>query len=60
MSWNTGGNRNLFLKLNSMLGLYHLVHTNPKTCSQKLPLTVVVVQQLLVIEETNSTEKIFS
>ena len=31
MSWNIGGNRNLFLKLKSKLGLYHVVLTTPKT-----------------------------
>ena len=31
MCWSIGGNRNLFLKLKSKLGLYHVVLTTPKT-----------------------------
>ena len=35
MSWNMGENRNLFLKLKSKLGLYHIVLTTPKTSPEK-------------------------
>ena len=58
MSWNIGGNRNLFLKLKSKLGLYHVVVTTPKTSPEKLTLTVVEKQQLPDIEKTDSKEEI--
>ena len=58
MSWNIGDNRNLFLKLKSKLGLYHVVPTTPKTSSEKPTLTVVEIQQLPDIEETDSKEEI--
>ena len=58
MSWNIGDNRNLFLKLKSNLGLYHVVLTTPKTSPQKLTLTVVEMQQLPDIEKTDSKEEI--
>ena len=54
MSWNIGDNRNLFLKLTSKLGLYHVVLTTPKTSPEKLTLTVVEMQQLPDIEKTDS------
>ena len=58
MSWNIGDNRNLFLKLKSKLGLYHVVLTTPKTSPEKLTLTVVEVQQLPDIGKTDSKEEI--
>ena len=58
MNWNIGDNRNLFLKLKSKLGLYHVVHTTPKTSPEKLTLTVVEMQQVPHIEKTDSNEKI--
>ena len=58
MSWNIGDNRNLFLKLKSKLGLYHVVLTNPKTSPEKLTLTVVEMQQLPDIETTDSEEEV--
>ena len=58
MSWNIGDNRNLFLKLKSKLGFYHLVLTTPKTSPQKLTLTVVEMPQLPDIEKTDSKEEI--
>ena len=57
VSWNIGDYRNHFLKLKSTLGLYHCVHTIPKTSPKKLTLTVVEEQQLLDIEKTNSKEE---
>ena len=57
MSWNIGGNRNLFLKLKSKLGLYHVVLTTPKTSPEKLTLTVVEMQQLPDIGKTDSKEE---
>ena len=58
MSWNIGDNRNLFLKLKSKLGLYHVVLTTPKTSPEKLTLTVVEMQQLPDIEKTDFNEEI--
>ena len=58
MSWNIGDNRNVFLKLKSKLGLYHVVLTTPKTSHQKLTPTVVETQQLPDIEKTDSKEEI--
>ena len=58
MSWNIGDNINLFLKLKSKLGLYHVVLTTPKTSPEKLTLTVLEMQQLPDIEKTGSKEEI--
>ena len=58
MSCNIGDNRNLFLKLKSKLGLYHVVLTTPKTSPKKLTLTVVELRQLPDIEKTDSKEEI--
>ena len=58
MSSNIGDNRNLFLKLQSKLGLYHVVLTTPKTSPEKLRLTIVEMQQLPDIENTDSNEEI--
>ena len=58
MSWNIGGNRNLFLKLKSKLGLNHVVLLTPKTSPEKLTLTVVEMQQLPDIEKTDSKDEI--
>ena len=58
LSWNIGDNRNLFLKLKSKLGLYHVVLTSPKTSPEKLTLTVVEKQQLPEIEKIDSKEEI--
>ena len=41
MSWNIGENRNLFLKMKSKLGLYHVVLTTSKTPPEKITLTLV-------------------
>ena len=57
MSWNIGDNRNLFLKLKSKLGLYHVVLTAPKTSPEKLTLTVVEMQQLPDVEKTDFKKK---
>ena len=58
MSWNIGDSRNLFLKLKSKLGLYHVVLTTPKISPDKFPLTVVEMQQMPDIEKTDSKEEI--
>ena len=58
MSWNMGDNKNLFLKLKSNLGFYHVVLTTPEISPEKLTLTVVEMQQLPDIEKTDSKEKL--
>ena len=58
MSWNIGDNRNLFLKFNSKLVLYHIVTTTPKTAPEKLTLTMVELRQLPDIEKTDSKEEL--
>ena len=58
MSWNIGDKRNLFLKLKSKLGLYHVVLTIQKTSPKKFTLTVVEMQQLQDIEKTDSKEEL--
>ena len=58
MSWNIGENTNLFLKLKSKLGLYHVVLTTPKTSPEKITLTLVEMQQLPEIEEVDSKNEI--
>ena len=57
-SWNIGENRNLFLKLKSKLGLYHVVLTTPKTSPEKITLTLVEMQQLPEIEKMDSKNEI--
>ena len=49
MSWNIGDNRNLFLKLKTKLGLYH-VELESKASPGKITLTLVEAQQLPDIE----------
>ena len=58
MSWNIGDNKNLFLKLKSKVGLYHVVLTTPKTSPEKLTLTIVEMQQSPDIEKTDSKKEI--
>ena len=58
MNWNIGENRNLFLKLKSRLGLYHVVQTTPKASPEKKTLTSVEMQQLPEIEKVDSKNEI--
>ena len=58
MSRNIGENKNLFLKLKSKLGLYHVVPTTPKTSSKKTTLTIDEMQQLPEIEKVDSKNEI--
>ena len=59
MSWNIGDNRNLFFKLKTKLGLYHVLLSTPKTFPEKkLTLTVVEKQQLPDIEKTDSKKDV--
>ena len=58
MSWNIGDNRNLFLKLKTKLGLYH-VELKSKDSPKKIMLTLVETQQLPDIEKSDSKDEIF-
>ena len=57
MSWNIGDKRNLFLKLKTKLGLYH-VELRSKDSPEKITLTLVEIQQLPDIEEGDSKDRI--
>ena len=58
MSWNIGKNRNLFLKLKSKLGRYHVALTTQKVSPKKITLTLVEMQQLPKIEKLDSTKEV--
>ena len=59
MSWNIGDNRNLFLKLKTKLGLYHVeLGSKPKASPGKNTLTLVETQQLPDIEKVVSKDEI--
>ena len=58
MSWKIGENRNLFFKLNSKLGLYHVLLTTPKTSPEKVILTLIEMQLLPEIERVDSKNEI--
>ena len=58
MSWNIGDNRNLFLKLKTKLGLYH-VELKSKDSPKKFTLTLVETQQLPDIQKADSKGEIF-
>ena len=57
MSWNIGDNRNLFLKLKTKLGLYH-VELKSKDSPKKITLTLVETQQLPDIDKSDSRNEI--
>ena len=57
MSWNIGDNRNLFLKLKTKLGLYH-VELRSKDSPEKIRPTPVETQQLPDIEKSDSRDEI--
>ena len=57
MSWNIGDNRNLFLKPETKLELYH-VEVKSKDSPEKITLTLVETQQLPDIEKTDSIDEI--
>ena len=57
MSWNIGENRNLFLKLKTRLGLYH-VELKSKDSPEKITLTLVETQQLPDIQKADSKDEI--
>ena len=56
MSWNIGDNRNLFVKLKTKLGLYH-VELKSKDSPEKITLTLVETQKLPDIEKSDSTDE---
>ena len=58
MSWNIGDNRNLFFKLKTKLGLYH-VELRSRDSPGKITLTLVESQQLPDIENVDSRDEIF-
>ena len=58
MSWNIEDNRNLFLKLKTKLGLYHVELRKPKDSPEKITLTLVETQQLPEIDKTDSKDEI--
>ena len=58
MSWNIGDNRNLFLKLKTRLGLYH-VELKSRDSPKKITLTLVETQQLPDIQKVDSKDEIF-
>ena len=57
MSWNIGDNRNLFLKLKTKLGLYH-VELKSKDSPEKITPTLEKTQQLPDIEKPDSKDEI--
>ena len=57
MSWNIGDNKNLFLKLKTKLGLYH-VELKSKDSPKKVTLTLEETQQLPDIEKSDSRDEI--
>ena len=57
VSWNIGDNRNLFLKLKTRLGLYH-VELKSKDSPKKITLTLVETQQLPDIEKVDAKDEI--
>ena len=58
MNWNIGDDRNLFLKLKTKLGLYH-VGLKIKDSPEKITLTLVETQQLPDIEQADSKDEIY-
>ena len=56
MSWNIGDYRNLFLRLKTNLGLYH-VALKSKDSAEKITLTLVETQQLPDIEKSHSRDE---
>ena len=60
-SWNIGDERNLFLKLKTKLGLYHVeLRSKPKDFPSKITLTLVETQQLPDNEKVDSKDEISS
>ena len=51
MRWNIGHYRNVFLNLETNMGIYQVALRTPKTSPKKLTLTVFEMQQLPDIEK---------
>ena len=59
MSWNNGDNRNVFLKLKTKLGLYHVeLRSKPEGSPKKNSLNLVEIQQLPDVEKVDSKDEI--
>ena len=59
MIWNIGDNRNIFLKLRTKLGLYHVeLRSKPKDFPEKITLTLVETRQLPDIQKVDSKDEI--
>ena len=58
MSWNIGDNKNLFLKLKTKVGLYH-VELRSIDFPEKITLTLLETQQLPDIEDGDSKDEVF-
>ena len=58
MSWNIGDDRNLFIKLKTNLGLYH-VELRSEDFPEKSTLTLLGTQQLPDIKEADSKDDFF-
>ena len=58
MSWNIGDNRNVFLKLRTKLGLYHVLLTSSEQTPKKVNLTIVEMQQLPGVGKFDSENEI--
>ena len=56
MGSNDGDNRNLFLKLKTNLGLYHVELRKPKDSPEKNTVTLVETQQLPDVEKVDSKD----
>ena len=56
MSWNIGDDRNLFLKLKTKIGLYH-VELKSRDSPDKITLTLVETQQLPDFEKSDSKDE---
>ena len=59
MSWDVGDNSNLFLKLKTKLGTYHVDFRKPKGSPEKNTLTLVENQHLPDIEKADSEYETF-
>ena len=59
MSWSVGVNGKFFLKLNSEMGLHHVVLTIPKFAPGKLTLTLFEMQKLQGTQKTDPREIFF-
>ena len=58
MNWNIGEIRNLFLKLKTKLGLYHVELRKSKDSLDKFTLTLIETQQSPDFEKVDSKDEI--